>query len=88
MSDPISIDDLDVPACLDRRSKTVAINVINVDGQTQMRAMVLDPEVVEDYAINMADGAEFPPIILFYDGEKYWPGDGFHRIAAARRIGP
>ena len=34
----------------------------------------------------MEMGAVFPPIIVFYDGTVYWPGDGFHRIEAARRI--
>ena len=46
----------------------------------------MDPAVVTDYADAMEAGAAFPPIIAFYDGTQYWPGDGFHRIEAARRI--
>jgi hypothetical protein len=29
----------------------------------------------------------FPAIIVYDDGDRYWPGDGFHRIEAGRRIG-
>jgi hypothetical protein len=29
----------------------------------------------------------FPPVVLFTDGERYWVGDGFHRILAASRAG-
>jgi hypothetical protein len=62
----------------------VALNAINVQGDTQMRVTALDLEVVEDYRGAMANGADFPPVILFFDGTTYWPGDGFHRVAAAR----
>ncbi len=46
----------------------------------------IDRAVVADYADAMEADAVFPPIIAVYDGTQYWPGDGFHRIAAARRI--
>jgi hypothetical protein len=31
----------------------------------------------------MKEGAEFPPVTLFYDGTDYWLADGFHRVEAA-----
>ena len=65
----------------------IALSDIQDDGTTQMRVAGIDPSVVADYADAMEAGAVFPPIIVYHDGEQYWPGDGFHRIDAARRIG-
>jgi hypothetical protein len=42
----------------------------------------LHREWIEDYAADMLAGAEFPPIVVYFDGEKYWLGDGFHRVYA------
>lgn len=66
--------------------KTIAINNIRLDGGTQPRAAISN-EVVADYAVHMADGDKFPPITVFYDGERYWCADGFHRIHASKRVG-
>jgi uncharacterized ParB-like nuclease family protein len=68
-------------------TRDISLQAINADGGTQMRVIALDPGVVGDYAAAMEGGAEFPPIVLFHDGSEHWPGDGYHRIAAARRIG-
>ena len=65
----------------------IPLSDIQDDGTTQMRVAGIDPSVVADYADAMEAGAVFPPIIVYHDGEQYWPGDGFHRIDAARRIG-
>jgi len=35
----------------------------------------------------MRDGAEFPPVIVFHDGNHSLLADGFHRVMAAARIG-
>ena len=45
------------------------------------------PEVVNDYATDMLDGAIFPPVILYDDGTDLWLADGFHRVEAVRKIG-
>ena len=37
------------------------------DGGAQMRAEMRD-ETVDDYASDMLNGAVFPPIVVFYDG--------------------
>jgi ParB-like nuclease domain len=54
--------------------------------ETQVRVR-LDPAVMDDYAEAMTEGATFPPVVLFSEGDLYWIGDGYHRIAAARKVG-
>ncbi len=66
--------------------RDIPLGQIEADGTTQMRVAGIDPAVVADYADAMEAGATFPPIIVFFDGTQYWPGDGFHRIEAARRV--
>lgn len=63
----------------------LAIEFITIDGGTQSRACLND-STVDEYAEAMDDGAEFPPILVFYDGEKHWLADGFHRVAAAKKL--
>ena len=41
------------------------------DGGAQMR-VEMKPDVVLDYAEDMAAGAIFPPGIVYFDGTKYW----------------
>lgn len=59
---------------------------IHTDGGTQPR-VTLDPAVIAEYADLMAGGVEFPPVIVFDDGQDAWLADGFHRVAAARQAG-
>ena len=46
-----------------------------------------DSEVVKEYAEEMRLGAEFPPSVVFFDGEKNWGADGKHRADAAKACG-
>jgi hypothetical protein len=62
------------------------ISSIRVDGGTQPRATI-NLQTVSDYMNDMASGAEFPPVDVFYDGSSYWLADGFHRIKAAEKSG-
>lgn len=63
------------------------ISAVRLDGGTQPRAGI-NQAVVEDYASDMeANGAEFPPVQVVYDGEAYWLWDGFHRLHARKRNG-
>lgn len=66
--------------------QSVDIAKIRMDGGTQPRAKLFE-EVVADYAEDMKQGAEFPPVVIYYDGEEYWLADGFHRVRAKEAIG-
>lgn len=63
---------------------TLKLTDIRIDGGTQPRAAI-DKAVVADYAKAMQAGAEFPPIVVFFDGVQHWLADGFHRYHACRR---
>jgi len=64
----------------------VPIALILTDADLQARTLT-SPTVVSDYADAIRRGATFPPVILFYDGRRYYPGDGLHRIQASREAG-
>jgi hypothetical protein len=66
--------------------ETLSIANIRLDGGTQPRATI-DFEAVFDYMDAMVDGAQFPPVIVFYDGTSYWLADGFHRVKATEQDG-
>ena len=62
------------------------ISLIKLDEGIQPRQQ-LNQEVVAEYAEAMKQGATFPPVVVFFDGSKYWLADGFHRIAAKQANG-
>lgn len=62
------------------------IDDIRTDGGTQSRVQT-NWLAVGDYAADIAEGATFPPVTVFYDGSDYWLADGFHRIEAHKRLG-
>lgn len=62
----------------------VSLDAIVFDAGTQIRAAI-NETIVCEYAEQMTDGAQFPPIVLFHDGNQYYLGDGFHRAMAAKR---
>jgi hypothetical protein len=62
------------------------IDLLRDDGGTQPRAKI-DESVVAEYAEAMRGGAQFPPVVAFYDGSEYWLADGFHRGTAAALAG-
>lgn len=48
--------------------------------------VALDERTVEEYAEAMREGAVFPPVVAFNDGQgNLWLADGFHRLEAAIR---
>ncbi len=55
------------------------------DGGAQMR-VEMKPDVVREYADDMAAGATFEPVVVYHDGSIYWLADGYHRVDAARKI--
>jgi HAMP domain-containing protein/uncharacterized ParB-like nuclease family protein len=52
---------------------------------TQSRVSV-DTKTVDEYADALQSGATLPPVTVFFDGTNYWLADGFHRLAAHRRL--
>jgi hypothetical protein len=62
------------------------IHTLVVDETVQARAS-LDSGVVSEYAEALENGALFPPVIVFHDGERHRLADGFHRVAAAHKAG-
>lgn len=67
-------------------TKTLRLESIRTDGGTQMR-----PGIVEEYVAELVEsieeGQELPALEVFFDGEVYWLSDGFHRVAAYRKMG-
>jgi hypothetical protein len=70
--------------------QVLSISQITVDRTVQSRvATSISDE--KEFSAAMLDGDEFPPVVVLWDGKKYWLADGFHRVAAAkaaRRIRP
>jgi ParB-like nuclease domain len=64
----------------------VPLDAFALGDATQARAR-LDPAVIAEYAEAMTEGADFPAVVLFREGDLYWIGDGYHRIEAARKVG-
>ncbi len=63
----------------------LAIEQICMDGGTQARVQ-MDWIAINEYAGAMANGDNFPPVIVFSDGDTYWLADGFHRMHAAKKV--
>jgi len=66
--------------------RQIPISSIRRDGNTQHRTE-LNLAVVEEYSALMQEGVVFPPTIVWWDSRNYWLTDGFHRLAAAERLG-
>lgn len=64
----------------------VALSSIQMDASIQCRASI-DTGTVNEYAERMTAADAFPPVELFGADGRYWIGDGWHRIMAARQIG-
>lgn len=62
--------------------KAIPIELIRLDGGTQIRDCKTQQTKVEEYLAAMMAGAKFPPLTVFWDGADYWLADGFHRLGA------
>lgn len=62
----------------------LALTAITADPACQPR-LAMDQRTIDEYAAEMTEGAGFPPLTVFYDGETYWLADGFHRLRAAAK---
>jgi hypothetical protein len=65
--------------------KRLPLKAIRTDGGTQPREAISN-DVVARYRDDMARGATFPPVTVFYDGKECWLADGFHRYQAAAAL--
>lgn len=64
------------------------LSLIRTDPGTQARAR-LDMGTVAEYEEAIEENGRawpFPPVIVYHDGTVHWLADGFHRVAAARRM--
>lgn len=59
---------------------------VTVDQRLQLRGET-DENMVDEYANLIADGAVFPPPVVYFDGETRWLSDGFTRYAAYKLAG-
>lgn len=64
--------------------QTLSLDSIDIYSGTQTRLKTSE-EAIESYAEEMANGAVFPPISVYFDGSTYWLADGFHRYLATKR---
>lgn len=62
------------------------LNQLTIDGGTQSRVKIIQ-EAVDDYAEALKGGARFPPVLVYYDGIKYYLTDGYHRYFAHQKAG-
>jgi hypothetical protein len=65
---------------------TLPISSLTIDRAISCRAE-LDSDTIAEYAARLEDGATFPPVDVFQDGESYILADGFLRACAYRRAG-
>jgi hypothetical protein len=66
-------------------TKDIPIKDIRIDGGTQQRPV--EDKVVARYAALMKDGFPFDPVEIITDGRSNFLWDGFHRLAAASKLG-
>lgn len=64
----------------------VKLDKIRIDCGTQSRCNI-DEETINSYAEMMADGAEFPNVMIYHDGNHHYLADGFHRYFANKKNG-
>ena len=51
------------------------LSEIRIDGGTQMRVSI-NMDMVKEFAEAFREGAQFDPIVVFFDGVYYWLSDG------------
>ncbi len=62
--------------------KIVNLKLVDLDRSNLCQSRVTtDPERLAEYQLAwQTEGTEFPPCIIYQDGDKYYIADGFHRI--------
>lgn len=64
----------------------ISTDAIILDKRTQPRATV-DEFIVNEYRVDMMNGDEFPPVMVFAENGNYYLADGWHRLLAAQQLG-
>jgi hypothetical protein len=66
-------------------TKRLPLSDITLDSDTQPRAKP-NKKIIEYFQdLLLLSNVRFPPVVLFYDGSKYFLADGWHRYEAHRR---
>lgn len=63
-------------------TKQLALDLLRIDGGTQLRAKI-DQATVDEYREGWVNDVKFPPLVVFHDGTDYWLAGGFHRYHGA-----
>jgi uncharacterized ParB-like nuclease family protein len=65
-------------------NKVMNIGALVMDERLQSRTEI-NEETVSEYADAIAAGADFPPVLVYFDGINYYLTDGYHRLLAHKR---
>jgi hypothetical protein len=65
-------------------NKVMNIGALVMDERLQSRTEI-NEDTVSDYADAIANGAEFPAVLVYFDGISYYLTDGYHRVLAHKR---
>lgn len=71
---------------MNRVLKSVKINSVRIDGDTQSRVDI-DANWVNGIVDDIKNEIKYDPIEARFDGVHYWLSDGFHRYLANKQIG-
>ena len=66
--------------------EVLSLDRLVTDAGTQVRSAI-DDVVVDEYVQALADGAQFPPVVVFRADGAEMLADGFHRVFAYRKAG-
>ena len=62
------------------------IKNIRLDKSMQPRAY-MNEDIIAEYAEDIKNGDEFPPITVYFDSVYYWLADGYHRYFGYKSLG-
>jgi hypothetical protein len=78
----ITNGDTQIPSSTPRM---IVLNEIDLSANTESRPQ--NTEVVDEYVQAWERKVQFPAVIVYQEGDKYYLADGFHRVTAAIKAG-
>jgi len=64
------------------------MNIEGIKTHEQLQPRVeMDQTLIDEYADAVTNGAKFPAVTVFQDSGEFWLADGYHRLAAFKKIG-